>query len=1276
MAIATDSDQASHPTTFKDKERFLQLLHHALDESWDPGLSLEDHVDQTVVRLQPLVRLLDTYQEIPTILDPALEAIVQPLMTYLDDQVGRFAQQWEQVHGSRKGKPTEDRDVWLPYVAACVPAFQVLYHLARVRGYKTLLKFFRHDVGDFEPVFCLLFVHPKEPAMLWMSRYVLLLWLSLLCMVPFDLESIDSGYGTYDYQMSLPELMLSLGKQCLSSTTRVGDGAALFLSRLVTRQDCADRYLIPYVQWACNQISTLEDVFLTNGILLSLAYIYKHGERHHTHSTVAYVVPVLTDLYQHPTVQTKALTRKLVTKLIQRVGLCCLRPQAAPWRYQMGLRSLSENLTLANQTHSNVTANFSVATTAAHGMVSCYHDAEDDYDENVVEQDSLEETIELLLGALKDRDTIVRWSAAKGLGRITFRLPLSLARDIIQCILDLFVEDTGRESHIPLSLEEVNSLDIRGVSEWTWHGACLALAELVRKGLLLPNSLTTCLPWVIKALKFDLKRGSHSVGSNVRDAACYVLWSLARAYPVLVLQEYTNTLSQSLITVALFDREIHVRRAASAAFQEHVGRLGLFPHGIAIMTQADYFSLSQIRHAYLTVAVEVARHREYAPSLLTHLSTLSTHHWDQRVRELAAEALYELVPFAPDVILDTLLPSMLRDAVGSDLGSRHGNLLAIGAVCRALVDCPSVTAGESLKDQVVIQDILTLPARMPSRYLSDFGADLTYAALCDYMGQVLLANWPPVNSDVGKQWYQLALGCLSRSQDIHHRKASEVLYWYYQRFPPTPVELAQDQSYFFGQLSSNQPVDTRCGHCLAIASLPLPTNQRELQRFDQFLDPLVDILIPSTTDLRTTIELKVNALTVLYQLCSQWVRTPGTVLSAQGCQRLLTGLRAALDDYTTDKRGDIGSLVRQAGARVVRVAFPVVFRGEPFGQLESELHSLKHTIIGSLLRLTLEKLDRLRVIAGTVLAKLVHGELSAEPTTADSTNRVSHKAYPVYYALEPLYSTQYQDNLAITHPDYALEGQAQLRTVLPLDGPDGLRYWESPAIVFAGFAPLMNIPIYRPNLTLGLFTSAGCLTESLRKVATVTLLDTLRALPSADSNTSSTLGRAQVIQTVVKLLEHYQGNDRVVQPCLQTLAIMVESLLVQDLSDTVLLPLVIQIRRELFRTKDIKRLTLAIRIYAGLLYGPETLFTKSLGYLLGLLGHPFPTIRQLAADYLYTNLCVANPTLDGKLLDVERLLVHTAWTRPLAETKTTRHRLYDILGVPLPTVVRKPPSEQ
>lgn len=44
--------------------------------------------------------------------------------------------------------------------------------------------------------------------------------------------------------------------------------------------------------------------------------------------------------------------------------------------------------------------------------------------------------IEALLTGLADRDTVVRWSAAKGLGRVTGRLPRDLADDVVASLLD------------------------------------------------------------------------------------------------------------------------------------------------------------------------------------------------------------------------------------------------------------------------------------------------------------------------------------------------------------------------------------------------------------------------------------------------------------------------------------------------------------------------------------------------------------------------------------------------------------------------------------------------------------------------------------------------------------------------------------------------------------------------------------------------------------------------------------------------------------------------
>ena len=50
----------------------------------------------------------------------------------------------------------------------------------------------------------------------------------------------------------------------------------------------------------------------------------------------------------------------------------------------------------------------------------------------------MEEVLEVLLSGIHDRAPDVRWSAAKGIGRITGRLPRALADDVLQSLLTCF----------------------------------------------------------------------------------------------------------------------------------------------------------------------------------------------------------------------------------------------------------------------------------------------------------------------------------------------------------------------------------------------------------------------------------------------------------------------------------------------------------------------------------------------------------------------------------------------------------------------------------------------------------------------------------------------------------------------------------------------------------------------------------------------------------------------------------------------------------------------
>lgn len=108
-------------------------------------------------------------------------------------------------------------------------------------------------------------------------------------------------------------------------------------------------------------------------------------------------------------------------------------------------------------------------------------------------------------------------------------------------------------------------------------------------------------PLVSSALQYEERRGAHSVGSHVRDAAAYVCWAFARAYKPGAMAGVLPVLTPPLLMAACYDREVNCRRAAAAAFQESVGRLGAehFPNGIEILTSADYFVLGSRRQVSL-----------------------------------------------------------------------------------------------------------------------------------------------------------------------------------------------------------------------------------------------------------------------------------------------------------------------------------------------------------------------------------------------------------------------------------------------------------------------------------------------------------------------------------------------------------------------------------------------------------------------------------------------------------------------------------------------------
>lgn len=482
--------------------------------------------------LSSLRSILDRYLEAPTLLDRYLDALVTPLGEYCRSNLG--------THRN------------------CRCALSAIYSISKVRGRKRIIRFLPHSIDLVEPVLNQLEQlvlantleleitasssqeHQKDPP-LWESIYILWMWLELLSLTPFDRRLL--------LQESTVPKLITLAWNHLAEAGPIRDATATCLASWLARQDMEGACL----EFCQSSLGILEDcrngininsstVFLPLGVLQTLSAILKMGTR----SSYTAQLPLwhcmleLSERQQNPNV----LLRKYLSKWLARMGCAHMPPRIASWRYQRGGRtSLIENL-MGKSKHAS-------AEEDAGDLLGLHGNKEELFQV----PDAVEDVMGQLLLALKDKATVVRWSAAKGIGRLTERLPIMCAHDV----LDALVEQLARNNE----------------ADTVWHGSCLALGELARRGLLLPERLPDVIePILIPAILFDIRKGQTSVGSHVRDAACYTYWAFARAYSPSVLKPHVARMSQSLVLASLFDREINCRRAASAAFQESVGRQG------------------------------------------------------------------------------------------------------------------------------------------------------------------------------------------------------------------------------------------------------------------------------------------------------------------------------------------------------------------------------------------------------------------------------------------------------------------------------------------------------------------------------------------------------------------------------------------------------------------------------------------------------------------------------------------------------------------------------
>uniref|UniRef100_A0A8C2ZNA1 Tubulin-specific chaperone D n=1 Tax=Cyclopterus lumpus TaxID=8103 RepID=A0A8C2ZNA1_CYCLU len=856
---------------------------------------LEVHGDTGTVEsaTQRFLVIMNRYQEQPHLLDPHLEWMLNMIL---------------EVVRSETSPPS------LVHLA-----FKFLYIICKVRGYKIFMQLLPHEVADVQPVLDLLSKQDPIDSETWETRYMLLLWLSMTCLIPFDLYRLDGHLESDSGKAREPTMdrILAIAKSYLLVSGSPRDAASVLVSKFMTRPDVILKCLGGFLDWSLTTISQTNDqsmrnIMVLDGALQSLATLYKHGKRD---DLLQYAPAILQCLEQkHLPESSQAMLRKLGVKLIQRLGLTFLKPRLAIWRYQRGSRSLAANLSMSQST--------AVATAATPEVET--QDMEEDYD--IPEE--VETVIEQLLLGLKDKETIVRWSAAKGIGRVTGRLPKELADEVVGSVLDCF------------SFQETDN---------AWHGGCLALAELGRRGLLLPSRLTDVVPLIVKSLTYDEKRGACSVGSNVRDAACYVCWSFARAYEPKELEPFVTQIASSLVITAVFDRNVNCRRAASAAFQENVGRQGTFPHGIDILTAADYYAVGNLNNCYLNISVYIASFPEYTKAMIDHLITMKINHWDGVIRELSTKALHNLTPQAPDYMATTerhlLMRHLLPTAVGFDLHGRHGAILACAEITHALYKLG-----------------LQTNSRCDHFFL--------LFTVCCLIEKLSLSKMPFKNDPVISGWQWLIDDTIkSGVKDVS--ALSTLCEEYYQAELGKADSQMQDVlvSQYIEGLKSHQML-TRCGSALALGCLPGFMIQSKLKQVG-----LEDVYIFYQKE-GTFTESRRDAVRAIAQVCGKVVvcahGSPDSALCSENVSEVYAALLHSMNDYTTDSRGDVGAWVREAAMTSLMEVTLLVASSAP------EILPVK-CMMRCLAQQAAEKIDRYRAHAGNVFLRLLHSTEPAVP---------------------------------------------------------------------------------------------------------------------------------------------------------------------------------------------------------------------------------------------------------------------------------------------------------
>ncbi|KAM0328232.1 hypothetical protein ACHAQA_005641 [Verticillium albo-atrum] len=1217
------------------------------DQSLVPFLRKPDGQLRTRVRISETARLtstlLDPFQELPQLLDPHLPKWL-PLLaaSYLENlytQAGRLT------------KPTSTAPTARSQLLEPLPAAisRLLYTFAKIRGPSVVLRFLPVEARHLEPLLSALesaerraarpslltltdsvrahaaATEPSQRDWIWEERYLVLLWLSQLLLAPFDLSTISSADPADDgtllplpdfaWPSGLPAIttrILPVAIKYLASPGKERDGARDLLVRLSMRRDMqALGVLDALVSWALASLrphgETSDDnpehqPYFYIGILSFLAGVLRSSVNTSDMDAslpaifaVAHAVSE-SDSPVAESIRAYAVARKMVIKVIRSIAVLLLR----------------------HEDHPNM--------------------------------DLVETSIGYLLDRLADNDTPVRLAASKALSIITLKLNPDMAEEVVDAVLDALNRNV-LWAKSPVS--SAPTRDLTAVDPLEWHGLTLTLSHLLYRRSPPARQLPAIIAGLLLALAFEKRSTSGgSIGTNVRDAACFGIWALARRYTTAELlavptddpasPSVLQRLATELTVTASLDAAGNIRRGASAALQELIGRHpDTVDKGIWLVQTVDYHAVALRARALREGALKATKLApQYGRALLEGLlGWRGVGDPDAAARRVAGVSFgtltLELSQADGGAKLDQFQASAkmvlerLKGLQNRQVEERHGLLLCLAAVLDKfpVLAADEAEGGFSPDTASIVQRVV----REVDGILQNFN-DTTYRRpelIAEAANRLIIASLPvlqaasanasAVNPAPGNM--QLLPGYDVVSPDSTESLLDIVTAIY--SLPGIPDNVKSLVHHFEPTISAGldrpekEAVAAASEAALILLAFSPPTDRERIVK--QWADMIrrkptsrtalghgyfaaLTMAHPVTTMGQAGLDSPERDVTTS-AILSRWasdndIDTRVAILQSLTQSVVLRDrplafldlLAEGLNDYTTNARGDVGSHVRLGALRATKCIWRSLESASSARQRDG-LKAAVSKLYLHVLRLAAEKLDRVRTEAHAVLA------LTLAPSYAVRFNKLTFSSRTYLY------------------------------TLLTLSSQDDYLH---PLIVELAKA---NPGAWMAELLAGYVTSADTGNEDL-VIASRAALTEFCSIASAN--------RDGVCAALVHNLSARQGQDRVLVPTLEIVAFLYRAGLFAGSRGIDPKRLCLLVQKAGYKTGSMRKLEACIRVYGCVaLFEDQTDSSapemgddhtelaskreagarearKRLG---ALMFHPWPRVRSLVVDELWRLFC-------------------------------------------------------